>query len=215
MTISEQQALSDAGIARALEPFGVPTSSALAGQIRAYIELLLRWNQKISLTSIARPEAILQRHFGESMFAAQAVPMVRGRLIDVGAGAGFPGLALKLASPELEVMLVEANQKKAAFLGEVVRTLELKGARVLAQRIEELQGANYAAEFVSCRAVRTDKKLIAFAGNALASGGSMVFWVGTKEAEAIREQGGWVWRKPVPIPLSTNRLILVGRKDQP
>ena len=187
-------------------------SAALAAQIRTYTELLLRWNQKISLTSITRPEEILQRQFGEPMFAAQAVPMVRGRLVDVGSGAGFPGLALKLISPELEVTLIEANLKKAAFLGEVVRTLGLKVVKVLVQRIEELKGMAGVADFVSCRAVRPDKRLMAWAKNALVSGGSIVLWVNTREAETLQKQSGWKRRKPIPIPLSSNRVLSIGKK---
>src|SRR5260370_8789673 len=108
--------LSDGAIAKALTPFNVGPSATLADSIRKYADLLLLWNHKVNLTSITNPREILARHFGESLFAASAVPISAGRLADVGSGAGFPGLALKLFVPDLEVFLVESVMKTATFL---------------------------------------------------------------------------------------------------
>ncbi len=196
---------------RALAPFGVQPSTALMNAIRTYVELLLRWNQKISLTSITDPQEILQRHFGESMFGAGAVPIIRGRLVDVGSGAGFPGLALKLVSPEIEVTLIEANMKKCAFLGEVVRELGLTGVRIVSQRMESAKGLDGAADFATCRAVRPEKRMLAWMRGALALHGQCVLWLGAEDAAAVRETPGWDWKTPIPIPLSLNRVLLVGR----
>src|SRR5450755_4300804 len=108
-------------MAMALEPYGVALSSAMAVAIRKYIDLLLVWNEKISLTAITSEIDILRYHFGESLFALGAIPINSGRLADLGTGAGFPGLALKIASPSMELTLIESNRKKCAFLGEIVR----------------------------------------------------------------------------------------------
>ena len=132
--------LSDGKIAAALAPYGVAPSRDLCSAIRDYTVLLLRWNQRIGLTAIKDPASILARHFGESLFAASAVPLRSRRLVDVGSGAGFPGLALKLVLPETEVTLIEANAKKAAFLAEVIRTLRLRGVRLLRERTESKIG---------------------------------------------------------------------------
>ena len=211
MSNSNVANFSDKAISRALAPFGVEPSAALSGAIREYAELLLHWNRKISLTSISDPLEMLQRHFGESMFAARAVPILRGRLVDAGSGAGFPGLALKLVSPELEVSLVEANVKKSTFLSEVVRTLGLSGVKVISQRMEELSELDGAAEFVTCRAVRPDKRLLAWVRSALAPGGRCVMWIGASDAKALRKNSEWEWKNPLAIPLSSNRVILEGR----
>jgi len=80
---------------------------------------LLRWNEKLNLTAIRDPLEILYRHFCESMFAAGAIPVDKGRLADIGSGPGFPGIPLKIARPELELCLVESNIKKGTFLAEV------------------------------------------------------------------------------------------------
>lgn len=207
---SQYLALPDELIAQALAPFGLEPTPALADAMRQYMELLLRWNQKISLTSITEPREILQRHFGESMFAACAIPTVRGRLVDIGSGAGFPGLALKLVSPELEVALIEPSQKKSAFLAEVVRTLALIGVKIISKRIEDLRDFHGVAEFVTCRAVRADKRLLAWCRGALAANGRCVLWLGSEGAQELQKSAGWDWQPPIPIPMSSNRVLLVG-----
>ncbi len=201
----------EAGISRALACFGLEPSAALAAAIRQYGELLLRWNQKISLTSITDPKEILQRHFGESMFAARAVPIVRGRLADIGSGGGFPGLALKLVAPELEVTLIEPSLKKSAFLAEVVRALALTGVKIISKRTEELSDTEGSADFVTCRAVRADKHLLAWLRKTLAAGGKCVLWVGEEDAKALRKESQWVWQAPIAVPTSTGRVLLVGQ----
>jgi len=114
-------------IRRALEEFKLPAYDDQVLQIQDYIKILLSWNDKINLTAIRNPVEILYRHFCESMFAGVSVPIERGRLADVGTGAGFPGLALKILRPSLQVFLIESNLKKAAFLAEVIRVLGLLG----------------------------------------------------------------------------------------
>jgi len=201
----------DVAISSALAPFGAASTPALAAAIRQYMELLLRWNQKISLTSITDPREILQRHIGESIFAARVIPITGGRLVDIGSGAGFPGLALKLVSPELEVTLIEPNMKKSVFLAEVARTLGLSGVKVISKRIEELSGLDGSADFVTCRAVRPDRRLLAWALAALAAGGKCVLWLGTEDAEALRKESQWNWQAPIAVPQSTGRVLLAGK----
>src|SRR6202521_1577815 len=92
-------------IVRALGEFQLTASDKQVLQIQQYMNLLLTWNEKINLTAIRDPLEILNRHFCESMYAASTVPVEDGRLADVGSGAGFPGLPLKIIRPELEVML--------------------------------------------------------------------------------------------------------------
>src|SRR5579864_3673305 len=123
-----------------------PLSSAQLEQISIYIDILTRWNARINLTAIRDPEEIVTRHFGESFFAASHIfegaryvpsaskhvdvaddqrPTTNARLADLGSGAGFPGIPIKLWTPDINLTLIEANHKKATFLREVVRTLKL------------------------------------------------------------------------------------------
>ena len=140
-------------IRRALEEFKLPAYDDQVLQVQQYINILLSWNDKINLTAIRNPVEILYRHFCESMFAGVSVPIERGRLADVGTGAGFPGLALKILRPSLQVFLIESNLKKAAFLAEVIRVLGLREAQVLVRRYEELGEEIAPLDFACARAV--------------------------------------------------------------
>ena len=145
--------LTDELIVSTLSPFQIQPSAGQILKIHEYIRLLLKWNQSVSLTSVVDPVEILARHFGESMFICRLMPVEKCRLADIGSGAGFPGLALKIACPELRLTLIESNKKKCAFLSEVVRALELENVEVMPIRFEEARFAPDFAEVVTVRAV--------------------------------------------------------------
>jgi 16S rRNA (guanine527-N7)-methyltransferase len=192
----------------ALEPFGVEVGEQLAEQIGIYVQTLLFWNQKVNLTAVTDQQEILTRHFGESMFGAQFLARTDGALADVGSGAGFPGLALKLVCPALRVLLIEPVIKKAVFLAEVVRALELKGVEVAKERTERIGGLR--VDMVTARAVGDLSGLLGWAAGALGSGGQAMLWLGATDADAARSVKGWDWSEPVRIPLSKQRVILSG-----
>ncbi len=198
-------------VRRSLEPYGIRPSPSQAEAIQRYLTLLLQWNQKVNLTSLRDPAEILQRHFGESMFAASAVPISCGRLADVGAGAGFPGLALKIACPDLAVVLIESNLKKSAFLSEVVRLLNLDGVEVVRSRMEDLSVRAGFAGFVSARAVGNFDRILRWARKALSGEGQVLLWLGAADAKEVSSRHGWGWREPIEIPGSHRRVLLVGR----
>jgi len=140
-------------IAALLEPFlEAPLSEPQLEQISTYIDLLLRWNARINLTAIRDPEQIVPRHFGESLFLARHVlPPTGGHrslatdhrptttVLDLGSGAGFPALPIKIWEPSIHLTMVEANHKKAAFLREAARALKLMNVDVIAARAESLR----------------------------------------------------------------------------
>src|SRR3981081_2071808 len=103
--------------------------------------------------SVVGPGEILARHFGESMFICSFIPVEKCRLADIGSGAGFPGLALKISCPGLRLTLIESNKKKSACLSEVVRALELENVEVRPIRFEEARFAPDFAEVVTVRAI--------------------------------------------------------------
>src|ERR1700693_4901272 len=100
MTRDQEIDISSDQISNLLAPFGVHISAEQDSKVREYIRILLKWNNLISLTSIIDPVEIVARHFGESMYLASLLPVENGRLADVGTGAGFPGLALKILCPD-------------------------------------------------------------------------------------------------------------------
>jgi 16S rRNA (guanine527-N7)-methyltransferase len=204
-TISNQQ------ITRALSVFGISPSNEQVSMVRDYVLLLLKWNQSISLTTVTDPDEIISRHFGESMFAAKLMPVENCRLADVGTGAGFPGLPLKILSPTLELVLIESNKKKFAFLSEVVRTLGLHGVEVVPDRFELIRAETIQADLISARALGEFKELLRWSTQALKPGGNIVLWVGAEDATRLATNSSWIWEPASRIPDSQRRFLLIGR----
>jgi 16S rRNA (guanine(527)-N(7))-methyltransferase RsmG len=112
------------------------------------------------------------------MFAAHAIPELHGRLADVGSGPGFPGLALKILRPSLEVFLIEAVMKKATFLAEVTRHLSLTGVKVVVSRFEDLADDLAPLDFICARALGDREALLNWATHNLNISGRVVLWLG-------------------------------------
>jgi 16S rRNA (guanine527-N7)-methyltransferase len=105
-------------------------------QLSTYLDLILKWNARTNLTAIRSPEEIVRRHFGESLFVGTHLAECT-TLLDFGSGAGFPGIPIQLLHPEIAVTLAESQGKKAAFLREVARTLNLT-TEIWAARVESI-----------------------------------------------------------------------------
>jgi 16S rRNA (guanine527-N7)-methyltransferase len=159
-----------------LTPYFPDPSPELLGQLSSYLDLLLKWNARTNLSAIRAPEEIVQRHFGESLFAARHLPSA-STLLDLGSGAGFPGLPIALAHPHLTVTLAESQNKKAAFLREVVRTLRV-GTEVWPHRAETLPPGRL-FDVVTLRAVDNPEFAIASAHQLLAPGGTILHLTST------------------------------------
>ncbi|MGB8474640.1 MAG: 16S rRNA (guanine(527)-N(7))-methyltransferase RsmG [Candidatus Acidiferrum sp.] len=204
--------LSEETIRRALGEFNLEANEQQLIYIQQYMKILLAWNEKINLTAIRDPLEILYRHFCESMYAAVAVPVENGRLADVGSGAGFPGIPLKIMRPELEVFLVESNMKKATFLAEVLRNIELPGTRVLVSRYEELGEEVAPLDFVCSRALGEFELFLRWAASERIAAKQVILWVGGRDLDQIQRTTEWEWREPIPVPHSLRRYLLVGTK---
>ena len=207
--------MNDARIAELLEPFlsdTVRPSAALSpSQLRLisiYIDLLLRWNDRVNLTAIREPEEIVTRHFGESIFAARQLfpqPEVEAgmaaHVIDVGSGAGFPGLPTKIWVPHIRLTLIEANQKKATFLREVVRHLGLANADVLAARANTYRETP--GDVVMFRAVEQFDSILLDCSGLVGPGGSLAVMVGKSQMDRARQLlPDMEWQDPISLPLS-------------
>src|SRR5216683_1531040 len=199
-------------INRALCEFQVQLTPEQVASVQRYMAILLAWNEKVNLTAIRDPLEVLYRHFCESMYATAAVPLQAGRLADVGSGGGFPGLAVKIARPELQVFLIESNVKKATFLAEVVRELYLTDTRVLVSRYEELGEEVAPLDFVCSRALGEFDKFLRWAHSERIGAAQAILWVGGRDVDAIKKIDGWLWKDPIPIPRSLQRFLLVGAR---
>jgi 16S rRNA (guanine527-N7)-methyltransferase len=199
-------------VRRALDEFRLTVNDKQVLQIQQYIKILLAWSEKINLTAIRDPREILYRHFCESMYAASVVPMENGRLADVGSGGGFPGLPLKIVRPDLQVVLIESNLKKATFLAEVVRELELTDVQVLVRRYEELGEEVAPLDFVCSRALGEFVSFLEWALSDQLATKQVILWIGARDLPEIQKIPTWVWREPIHVPQSLRRLLLVGTK---
>ena len=119
-----------------LEPLGVELSLKQISQLELHFELLNRWNRTLNLTRIEGLHEIVQRHYCESFFLGLHLPHGPLRIVDVGSGAGFPGIPVAVLRAECSVALVESHQRKSVFLREAVR--DLTNARVIAKRAEQV-----------------------------------------------------------------------------
>jgi 16S rRNA (guanine527-N7)-methyltransferase len=220
-----------ARIAELLEPFLGPandqrlTTNDLAC-ISTYINLLIRWNARVNLTAIRDPEAIVTRHFGESLFAARqlfpspsafsASSAVKDfdfaqTLADLGSGAGFPGLPIKLWAPEIALTLIESNHKKTAFLREVARALTLTNVNIQAVRAETLTPAAF--DLVTLRAVERFAAILPVAARLVAPGGRLALLISSAQLDQARASlPHFSWTTPEPIPLSESRVLVVAHR---
>lgn len=176
----------------------------LIGQLSTYLDLLVRWNARVSLTAIHRPEEMVQRHFGESLFTGEHLAgrlQPGATLLDYGSGAGFPGLPIQLLSPNLRVTLAESQARKVAFLREVIRVLDLE-AEVWPRRVEELP-ASRRFDAVTLRAV--DRMAISLneAAGILHENGWLAALVGRNVDGAEAEE--------YAVPGSEHRRLLIWR----
>src|SRR5579864_5951348 len=208
--ITTNVAISNESIQSWISPFHPELSASQLGQVQKYISLLLLWNQKVSLTSIENPQELVSRHFGESFFGAKFIENIGCRLADVGSGAGFPGLALKIALPELQVSLIEQDTRKAAFLNEVIRALKLEGAKVYRSSYEALPPEIAKFDVIAARAIGDHKSLLKWAASRLGEPGQAVLWIGAEGAARLSELPNWKWSLPRAIPESKNRVLLSG-----
>jgi 16S rRNA (guanine527-N7)-methyltransferase len=202
--------LTDRSITDVLQIYGVSPSLVRCEQIRTYIELLLRWNKKMALTTITDPLEILRRHFGESMFAVHEIPIRHGRLADVGTGAGFPSIPISMVASEVECVLIESNQKKATFLAEAARTLQLKNIEVFRGRMEDYATSSDNFDFSVSRALGMHDAFLRWSAEHLTPRGKVVYWIGDDAVVSISANSAWNWRPAVRIPESRSRALLIG-----
>jgi 16S rRNA (guanine527-N7)-methyltransferase len=212
-----------------LQPFLVASGAPMAEQealpteilrsILIYIDLLLRWNARINLTAVRSPEEIVTRHFGESFFAARHLfPAGKVRdsahhLLDLGSGAGFPGIPIKLWNPAIRLTLVESNQKKVTFLREVARALTLTNINVVAARAEDISGPQ--ADTVTLRAVERFDQVLPVSLRLLQPAGRLALLIGSSQlTDAHKVPAVITWSPTIKIPMSSNRILLIGRRGE-
>jgi 16S rRNA (guanine527-N7)-methyltransferase len=166
-------------------------------ELEAHYQLLKKWNQVLNLTSVDRYEEAVERHYGESLFLGEHLPAGPLRIVDVGSGAGFPGIPVAVLRRDCQVTLVESHQRKAVFLREATRALS--NVRVFAKRAEDVSES---FDWAISRAVSyqdLSKNLKRLAPRA-------ALLTGAEEPPA---KLGFSWEQAIPVPGGTQRYLRI------
>ncbi len=224
-------------MAELLAPFLPSPDESLLRDLSAYLDLLLRWNARLNLTAIREPEEIVRRHFGESLFTAarlfsgETAPAGHW-LLDLGSGAGFPGVPIKLYASDVRLVLLETKYRKAIFLRELARALRLRDAQVFSGRAQDYPPPPPAVPVtLTLRAVERFEQVLPVAARLL--GGSerasaetigagptgrslrrLALLIGAGQVESARTiLPTFAWAGPLAIPISSSRVLLVGESN--
>lgn len=209
-----------AGLAKS---YGVKLKAEQAERFQVYMEMLMEWNQKLNLTAITEPDEIVEKHFLDSLTVLTACKLKEGaKLLDVGTGAGFPGLPLKIARPDLELTLLDGANKKLNFLGEVCGALGLDAKRIHKRAEEAGRDAAFREGFdvVTARAVASLNVLAEYCLPLVKMKGFFVAMKGPGAGDelAVAQRalellgGDQVEVKPVQLPSAGERNLVVARK---
>jgi 16S rRNA (guanine527-N7)-methyltransferase len=160
---------------------GVSLRDSQIELFKLYLQELLEWNKTFNLTGIRDPEDIVIKHFVDSL---TPLPYLEpsGRLLDIGPGAGFPSIPLKIAAGDLQVTLVEANRKRVSFLKHIIRTLKLESVVLLHSRFEHMEPAEQPFNTIISRAFTRLEPLLKLVAPLMAPGNTLVAMLGPPKA---------------------------------
>ena len=157
----------------------VTVSDQVCANLHLHYLELRRWNRSLSLVGPGGREKIVERHYGESLAALPLLDEEDKKVLDLGSGAGFPGLVLAMARPDLEVFLVEARERKSAFLSTVCRKAALSATCLNARVGATLpEGAPETIDVVTSRALKLSPDVLAAVTERLSPGGQLLLWIG-------------------------------------
>ncbi len=197
--------------------WGSDCKGLMADRVEAYLGLLEQWNRKVNLTGLRGREEIMRDLFAESFVAAPLLAEQDGPLLDVGSGAGFPGLALKIYRPELTVYLLEPRRKRASFLETVRRRLGLQGVEVITKRLEECHPDDFSLSprTVTVRGLGAVGTKLAWCDRLIQGRVKLVLFT-TRRIwnDELRHLPGVDWAVPIQVPWSRQRLLVSGIREK-
>jgi 16S rRNA (guanine527-N7)-methyltransferase len=171
-------------LARALKRVGMPLAPPVQEAMLAYIELLARWNRVYNLTAVRDPGQMVARHLADSLSVA---PYLQGpRVLDVGSGAGLPGIPLALACPRWRFWLLDSNAKKTRFMTQAAGELALNNVSVVHARVEAYR-PGFAFDTIVCRAFARLAEIAAATRHLYRAGSRLVAMKGEYPADELRE----------------------------
>lgn len=197
--------LSVAEVCDLLHPYlEVEAPRSICEKVQRYVALLELWNKKLNLTAVREPEEMVRRHFGESFYFARVLPQF-DTLLDVGSGAGFPGLPISMLRPAADIVLAESQLRKAAFLREAAWMVGSR-ARVWAHRVEEME-AGRRFQVVVLRAVDNMREALEHAFARLQPGGTLAFLIPGGGVDNLPE-AKWNSVQTYDVPFSAGRILV-------
>ena len=176
-------------IAPLTNEFGVEITDEVERKLNLYGNLLLEWNEKINLTAITEPQEVLYKHFYDCILFLKNVQVPIGaKIVDVGTGAGFPGMVLKIVRPDLKVTLLDSLNKRLVFLNDVIEKLGLKDIETVHMRAEEAGKSKKCREkydIATARAVANMPVLMEYCVPLVKVGGTFVAMKGPSVEEEL------------------------------
>lgn len=207
-----------ARISRRIARAGGSATPEQVSNLAAYVELLARWNKKINLTALpVNPlsDDAVDRLIVEPVMAARRLESADRVVVDVGTGGGSPAIPFALMARDVKLVMVEVKVRKCAFLQEVVRQLGMTTATVENCRVEELLSRSElheAADVVTARAVRPDRRLLS-AIQAFLKPGGRLFWFGAEASAKLDFSFPFVSGHSTPLVSSTGSQLWVVKKN--
>jgi 16S rRNA (guanine527-N7)-methyltransferase len=179
------------GLVSGARQLGIEIGAVQQQQFKDYADLLIDWNRRVNLVRVRGPEELMRAHMLDSLWCSAAINLRESSLLlDIGSGAGFPGIPLKICFPEISLYLLESQQKRSLFLEETIKKLRLENCRVLTGRAEDLARNKIYREGFECvvaRALAPMKILVELALPFLAIGGHLIALKGRAHEEEIVE----------------------------
>lgn len=200
----------DALLKKGIEILDIPYNEEQIDQFLIYLAELKKWNRAYNLTGLKTDADIIIKHFLDSLLFLKVLPADVQSIADIGSGAGFPGLPIKIMRPELTMVLIEPSQKKSLFLEHMKRTLALNGLEIVNSRIEDVQDVLVSA--VVTRALFSVKVFMDQAEKILQYNGVYLLSKGPKVEEELKElRDRELFREAIPLPFqkSMRHLIMI------
>ena len=208
-----------------LKKIGICITEEQIKKLDEFYKLLIEWNKKINLTRIIEKEEIYLKHFYDSLTLIKGIDLYKNyNICDVGSGAGFPGIVLKIIFPNLKITLVDSLNKRVIYLNSIIKELELKDIVAIHSRMEDFSRENEEVfDYITARAVADLNVLLEISVRALKKGGSMVFMKANCQSEIENSENALnklsckmkkIIEFELPIEKSNRTLLIIQKNNK-